>query len=36
MKTKKFAGNVLFWLTLVSPIISFALASIIGESKLKF
>ncbi len=34
MKTKKFAGNVLFWLTLVSPIISFGLASIIGETNI--
>lgn len=32
MKNNKCFGNVLFWLTLLSPIISFSLASLIGET----
>lgn len=32
MKKIKIFANILFWLTLISPLISFALASIVGES----
>lgn len=34
MKRLKNYGNILFWITLISPIISFALASLIGEVKI--
>lgn len=32
MKKYKLAGTILFWLTLISPLLSFALASLIGET----
>ena len=32
MKIIKMLGNVIFWLTLISPLASFALASTVGES----
>lgn len=34
MKKIKNIGNVLFWITLISPIFSFALASVIGEASI--
>lgn len=32
MKKIKIIANILFWITLVSPMVSFSLASIIGEA----
>lgn len=32
MKKIKQVGDLLFWMTLISPIFSFALSSIIGEA----
>ena len=32
MNIKRVLGNILFWITLISPIVSFSLASIIGEA----
>ena len=32
MKKYKLWGNVLFWLTLISPMVAFALASATGEA----
>ena len=34
MKERKALGNVLFWLTLISPIASFAIAGMIGEANI--
>lgn len=34
MKKEEVLGNILFWTTLISPIISFSLASIIGEAEI--
>lgn len=34
MKKEKSLGNILFWLTLISPIASFALASVVGEASI--
>lgn len=34
MKTIKFLGNILFWLTLFSPMVAFTLASTIGEPEI--
>lgn len=32
MNKKRILGNILFWTTLISPIVSFSLASMIGEA----
>ncbi|MBQ7389802.1 MAG: hypothetical protein IJW02_01700 [Clostridia bacterium] len=32
MEKKRILGNILFWTTLISPIVSFSLASMIGEA----
>ena len=32
MNIKRVLGNILFWITLISPIVSFSLASMIGEA----
>ena len=34
MKKEKVLGNILFWMTLISPMISFSLASMIGEAEI--
>ena len=34
MRKEKTLGNILFWITLFSPIISFSLASRIGEANI--
>ncbi len=34
MKKEKVIANILFWMTLISPMFSFALASIIGEANI--
>ena len=34
MNKKKILGNVLFWTTLISPIVSFSIASMIGEANI--
>ena len=34
MKKVNVFGNILFWLTLISPVVSFSLASVIGEADL--
>ena len=34
MKKEKTLGNILFWMTLISPMISFSLASMIGEAEI--
>ena len=31
MKTRKYLGDMLFWLTLISPMLSFSLSGEIGE-----
>ena len=34
MRKEKVLSNILFWITLISPMLAFALASIIGESNI--
>ena len=34
MNKKRILGNILFWTTLISPIVSFSIASIIGEANI--
>ncbi len=34
MDKKRILGNILFWTTLISPVLSFSLASIIGEPEI--
>ena len=34
MNKKRILGNILFWTTLISPIVSFSLASMIGEANI--
>ena len=34
MNKKRMLGNILFWTTLISPIVSFSLASMIGEANI--
>ena len=34
MKKINVFGNILFWLTLISPVLAFSLASVIGEADL--
>ena len=34
MKKEKLFGNILFWLTLISPMVSFSLAGAIGEANI--
>ena len=31
---KRILGNILFWTTLISPIVSFSIASMIGEANI--
>ena len=34
MNKKRILGNILFWTTLISPIVSFSIASMIGEANI--
>ena len=34
MNKKRILGNILFWATLISPIVSFSIASMIGEANI--
>ena len=34
MNKKRILGNILFWTTLISPMLSFSLASMIGEANI--